>query len=90
MTLNLCRHEIENPIPRPKLNTGLARQFLESLYGRYNSQAKGQSYLEVRGRRETDPPGKMPFNRFYSGIAPLLKDMEKGELPGASCPLLRR
>jgi hypothetical protein len=54
-----------------------ARQFLETLYGPFYSQATCPSYLEVRGRRETDPPGKMPFNRFYLSIPSLLKNMER-------------
>ena len=62
-----------------QLDPHLARQFLESLYSPYYSQATHVSYLEVRGRKETDPPGKMPFNRFYLGIDPLLKDMGKWE-----------
>ncbi len=63
----------------PNLNLHPARQFLESLYGPHYSQATLLSYLEVRGRKETDPPGKMPFNRFYLGIDPLLKGMGQWE-----------
>jgi hypothetical protein len=63
----------------PDLDPHSARKFLESLYGSYFSQATCPSYLEVRGRKETDPPGKMPFTRFYLGIDPLLRDMEKWE-----------
>lgn len=64
---------------RLELKPDLARQFLEPLYGPFYSQATLLSYLEVRGRKETDPPGKMPFNRFYPGIDPLLKAMGKWE-----------
>lgn len=66
-------------MPRLELNSDLARQFLKSLYGSYYFKSTRQSYLEVRGRKETDPPGKMPFNRFYLGIDPLLKNMGKWE-----------
>jgi hypothetical protein len=58
-----------------ELNQALARQFLETLYGSYYSQASRLSYLEVRGRHEADLPGKMSFNRFYLGFENLLKDM---------------
>jgi hypothetical protein len=61
------------------LNPNATKQFLESLYGSYYSQATRLSYLGVRGRKETDPPGIMSFIRFYLGIAPLLKDMGKWE-----------
>lgn len=63
----------------PELNLHPVRLFLDYLYGPYYSQATCLSYLEVRGRKETDPPGKMPFNRFYPGIDPLLKGMGKWE-----------
>jgi hypothetical protein len=64
---------------RLELDRNPAREFLESLYGSYYSQATRLSYLEVRGRKETDPSGKIPFSRFYLGIDPLLKDMWKWE-----------
>ena len=60
-----------------QIDPHLARQFLESLYGPYYSQATLLSYLEVRGRKEKDPPGTMPFNRFYLGPDNLLKDMNR-------------
>jgi len=62
---------------QPKLNPGLARRFLEALYGPYYYQATRLSYLEVRGRQEVDPPGTMPFNRFYLGFENLLKNMSR-------------
>lgn len=65
---------------RCELNPYLAHQFLKSIYGPYYSQAKGRSYLEVRGRKETDLSGKMPFNRFYLGIDSLLKGMGQWEM----------
>jgi len=62
---------------RLELKSDLARQFLEALYGPYYSRATRLSYLEVRGRQEVDPPGTIPFNRFYLGFENLLKDMSK-------------
>jgi len=39
------------------LNTPLARQFLEALYGHFFSQAQGAAFLEVRGKREGQAQG---------------------------------
>jgi len=64
---------------RLEFKPDLARHFLEALYGPYYSQATRLSYLEIRSRKETDPIGRMPFNRFYPGIDPLLKGMGKWE-----------
>ena len=61
------------------LNPQLSRQFLESLFSRYYSQACKPSYLEIRGRKENDPPGKLTFRRFFLSINALLKDMNTWE-----------
>lgn len=61
------------------LNPQLSRQFLESLFSRYYSQACEPSYLEIRGRKENDPPGKLTFRRFFLSINALLKDMNTWE-----------
>jgi len=53
-----------------KLTPG--RQFLEALYGRFFSQAKGAAFIEVRGKREGEG---MSFRRFYPNPGALLKDM---------------
>ncbi|MFZ2088925.1 MAG: DNA-primase RepB domain-containing protein [Desulfobaccales bacterium] len=50
-----------------------ARRFLQTIFGPYLKEATRLTYIEVRGKLETDE--KMTFRRFYFGVEPLLKDM---------------
>lgn len=73
MTAQATAHQTDTA--KHKLNPDLARQFLETIFSPYLKKASRAVYIEVRGRRETDPPGKMPFRRFYLNIDLLIKDM---------------
>ena len=73
MTAQATAHQTDTA--KHKLNPDLARQFLETIFSPYLKKASRAVYIEVRGQRETDPPGKMPFRRFYLNIDLLIKDM---------------
>lgn len=53
------------------LTPTVARQFLETLYGPFYSQATSPAFLEVRWK----PEGGEIRRRFYPGIEDLIKDM---------------
>jgi hypothetical protein len=57
-----------------KLTPHLARQFHQTLYGPFFSQAQGVAFLEVRGKREEKD---MDFRRFYPNPEALLTDIPR-------------
>jgi len=57
-----------------KLTHHLARQFHQTIYGPFFSQAQGEAFLEVRGKREEKG---MDFRKFYPNPEALLTDMPR-------------
>jgi hypothetical protein len=70
---------LDRPEPSPRLSLSpiLARQFLETLYGPFYSQATSPAYLEVRWK----PEGGDIRRRFYPGIEDLIRDMADWDPP---------